>query len=279
MSSIQPAPCPDAVSQSRWSGARGRTLLVLGMVAVLVGTNYTALTNDTFRKWAVGRQLSRSVTADNPVAAGEDPRLVEAWIREAALKAQVNALKGSVAALTVDAAALRNANASLLAREKLVSARLLDSEKKRLAGVVAARRLGSRMKARVAKGVSRQLATLPGKVLPAIGATVSVASTILDLHDLCESMQDMAALNADIGLPPVDSREVCGVQIGTVQTVVDNAKKNFAATYDSAMRAAGLASPPAAVPGPALPGMTVQPLPAGAPPTAAKANPRLGGTR
>ena len=76
------------------------------------------------------------------------------------------------------------------------------------------------MKARIGRGVARNLATLPSKVLPAVGATVVVGSIELDLQDLCHSMRDIASLNAAVGLPSEDDQAVCGIRIGSVRTVV-----------------------------------------------------------
>lgn len=229
--------------ESKECRSRGRALLTaLGMVVLLLGwTTYTALTDDSFRNWAVRQLPSGLRPASSLVQSKEDPRIAEASTREAALTAKINALQRSVSVMTIDAVALRNANANLIARERATSAKLVIAEKHRLASVAAAQQLGDRLKARVANSVARHLATLPGKVLPAVGATVVVGSTILELRDLCDSMQDMAAMNVAVGLPTIDNREVCGVQIGSVQTIVANAKRNMTSTVVSAMHAAGLA--------------------------------------
>jgi hypothetical protein len=253
----------DPQNPQRATGGRA-LLLVLVTFIVLLGTNYTTLTNDGFRNWAIQQLPSGFRLSGGLMARKADPLIVRAMEREAALKAEIRALKGNAAALKVEVAGLQNVNASLAAQERSARARLIVTEEKRLMGVAAAERLGTRMKARVAKGLARQLATLPGKVAPAIGAAVVVGSAILEVRDLCENMQDMAELNAKVGLPAIDSREVCGVQIGTVQTVVDNAKQNMAATYASAMRAAGLAPSLASVPVRGLPDTTAASLPGGA---------------
>jgi hypothetical protein len=102
------------------------------------------------------------------------------------------------------------------------------------------------MKARIGRGVARNIATLPGKVLPVVGATVVVGSTALELRDLCDSMRDISSLNEAVGLPHVDDRSVCGIRIDSVQAIVSNAKQNAGAAYASAIKALGLApsSPP-----------------------------------
>jgi len=223
----------------------------LGLVSLCLGiTNYMTLTDDSFRGWTL-RHLSPGFKAAKPtIDENERIQSVEATAREAALTTGVGALRASLALMTADALVLRKSNIDLAARERATNARLVIAEKHRLAGVAAAERLGNRMKTRVGKSVARQLATLPGKVLPAVGATVVVASTALELHDLCDGMRDIAALNHAVGLPALDDRDVCGVRIGSVQTIVANATQNFTATYANAMQAAGLkASPPLHVTG------------------------------
>lgn len=241
---------PQQDLQTRTGTTSGLALiLALGTLIVLLGTNYISLTNDSFRNWAIQQLATRFHLVSSIEQRKADPRVVEVMAREAALITEINTLKGSVSALTIASVALRTANANLIAREQSTSAKLIIAEKRRLAGVAAAQRLGIRMEARVAKSLARQLATLPGKVLPAVGATVAVGSTVLELRDLCDNIRDIATLNVAVGLPTADDREVCGVQIGSVQTVVANAKQNIAATYASAMQAAGLAASPSLMPG------------------------------
>jgi hypothetical protein len=109
---------PRSDPQSKW-GTTGRALLpALGIGIVLIATNYAALTNDVFRTWAVRQLPSRAIDANSLAAPNEHLLLARAIMREAALKAENEVLKRNVAALTVDAAGLRSANASLLATEK-----------------------------------------------------------------------------------------------------------------------------------------------------------------
>lgn len=218
----------------------------LGVVILLLGiTNYLALTDDSFRNWTVQHIPSGFKVLRPAMDARDAIRSAGAAAREEVLMSEVGALRRSLAATTVDALALRKSNAYLAASARATSARLAVAEKNRLAGVAAAERLGSRMKTRIGKSAARQLATLPGKVLPAVGATIVVASTALDLRDLCDGMRDIAVLNRAVGLPSLDDRDVCGVQIGSVRTVVADARQNISAAYANALQAAGLkASPP-----------------------------------
>jgi len=217
-----------------WAMAVSAVVLFLGV------TNYLALTDDTFRE-ETARMLPfgfvRSVSPSEVLTAS---RLQEAALREARLKQEQVALRQQLAAMTRDALVLRQANINLVARERSLGAKLKIAEERRVLGVNAARRLGASMKARIGRGVARNLATLPGKVLPAIGATVVVGSTALDLQDLCHSMRDIASLNAAVGLPGEDDRAVCGVRIGSVRTVVSDAMQNVGAAKASAMRALGM---------------------------------------
>jgi hypothetical protein len=238
--------CPEDDVRTQPAYSNSRTLIAsLSVVTLLLAiTNYMALTDDSFRSWTVGHLSPGFKASRAAVDRNESTQRADAAAREAALTREVGALRGSLAAMTVDALTLRKSNADLAARERATSARLAIAEKHRLAGVAAAERLGSRMRTRVGKSVARQLATLPGKVLPAVGATVVVASTALELHDLCEGMRDITVLNQAVGLPALDDRDVCGVRIGSVRTVVANARRNIAATYATALQAAGLTTSP-----------------------------------
>lgn len=251
--------------ESRKQERRGWWALVVSAVVLFLGvTNYLALTNGAFREEAV-RLLSlgieRSASPSDVLTAS---RLQEAALREARLAQERGALRQQLAAMTRDALVLRQANIDLVARERSLGAKLRIAEERRLLGVDAARRLGISMKARIGRGVARNLATLPGKVLPAIGATVAVGSTALDLQDLCHSMRDIASLNAAVGLPAEDDRAVCGVRIGSVGAVVSDAMQNVGAAKASAMRALGMAQPSA--------GQHAGHLQATSPPAASKQN-------
>lgn len=226
-------------------GRRGWYALVLSvLVLFLFGTNYLTLTNDAFRDEAV-RMLpfgfERSASRFAIITARKSE---EAALREAKLANERTVLRQQLAAMTRDALVLRQANIDLVARERSLGAKLTIAEERRLLGVDAARRLGTSMKARIGRGVARNLATLPGKVLPAIGATVVVGSTALDLQDLCHSMRDIASLNAAVGLPGEDDPAVCGIRIGSVRTVVSNAMQNVGAAKASAMQALGKVQTP-----------------------------------
>jgi len=218
-----------------WSLAVSAVVLFLGV------TNYLSLTNDTFRGEAVRMLPFGLVRPASPSELLTASRLQEAALREARLEQEQVALRQQLAAMARDALVLRHANIDLVARERSLGAKLKIAEERRLLGVDAARRLGASMKARIGRGVARNLATLPGKVLPAIGAAVVVGSTALDLQDLCDSMRDMASLNAAVGLPGEDDRAVCGIRIGSVRAVVSDAMQNVGAAKASAMRALGMA--------------------------------------
>lgn len=228
-------------SEPRMQDRRGWWALAVSAVVLFLGvTNYLALTNAAFREEAVRMLPFGFVRSANPSEVLTANRLQEAALREAGLEQEQVALRQQLAAMTRDALVLRQANIDHVARERSLGAKLKIAEERRLLGVDAARRLGNSMKARIRRGVARNLATLPGKVLPAIGATVAVGSTALDLQDLCHSMRDIASLNAAVGLPSEDDRAVCGVRIGSVQTVVSDAMQNVGTAKASAMRALGM---------------------------------------
>jgi hypothetical protein len=224
-----------------------------GILLLLLGlSNYMMLTSDTFREAAV-RKLPIGVKPLIP-ASGilKERESAEAAMREAILIREGAALRQQLAAMTRDALVLRQANKDLTVLQRTTSAKLAVAKERRLLGVTAARRLGSSMKARIGRSVARNIATLPGKVLPAVGATVVVGSTALELRDLCDSMRDISSLNEAVGLPHVDDRSVCGIRVGSVQAIVSNAKQNAGAAYASAIKALGLSpsSPPEQVPTP-----------------------------
>ena len=79
---------------------------------------------------------------------------------------------------------------------------------------------------RLAKGVSRNVAALPGESVPYFGISILIASTTLDIYDACQTMKDFNSLLVLLGQGE-ENPELCGQKIPTVDEVISNAKTDW----------------------------------------------------
>lgn len=79
---------------------------------------------------------------------------------------------------------------------------------------------------RLAKGVSRNVAALPGESLPYLGLGVTLAVTSLDIYDACQTMKDFNALLRMMGQGE-ENPDLCGQKVPTVEQVLASAKAEW----------------------------------------------------
>lgn len=77
---------------------------------------------------------------------------------------------------------------------------------------------------RLAKGVARNIASLPSEAVPFVGIAVMVASTSMDVYDACQTMKDFNLLLNMLGQGE-EKPELCGQKVPTVEEVMTSAKK------------------------------------------------------
>jgi hypothetical protein len=96
---------------------------------------------------------------------------------------------------------LKNTKSDLKAKEKKL--------RQMRAKVVGTR---DRIKTRIAKNVSVNLASIPTEAIPVIGIASIVAVTAMDLKDACDTMTDLDDLSVTLGFEDVDPEtiKVCG---------------------------------------------------------------------
>jgi hypothetical protein len=98
----------------------------------------------------------------------------------------------------------------------------------------AAQRVG----ARTTKIIKADISGMVGQAIPYVGAVAVVAITAYDLDQSCELMKDLHAL--DVAFNPdhaIDAREVCGMQVPTVDEILKKAKAAPGNAIDAIMGA------------------------------------------
>lgn len=84
-----------------------------------------------------------------------------------------------------------------------------------------------RVARRTATGASRNVAATFGEAVPVVGIGVVVAATVWELHDACETMKDLQALdlafNPDKANPP-EVAEVCGLTVPSKEEIWEKVK-------------------------------------------------------
>ena len=84
---------------------------------------------------------------------------------------------------------------------------------------------------RLAKGVSRNVAALPGESLPYVGVGVTLAVTSLDIYDACQTMKDFNDLLRMMGQGE-EAPDLCGQKVPTVDQVLVDAKTGWRKSYE-----------------------------------------------
>lgn len=92
-------------------------------------------------------------------------------------------------------ARLATMNADLEAR----NARLMREQEHRRAAVQSR---AQRISNRSARATTRSVAMIPLESVPFLGAATIIATTSLDIHDTCATLEDMATLQRELGIDP-----------------------------------------------------------------------------
>jgi len=74
----------------------------------------------------------------------------------------------------------------------------------------------SRVTNRAAKTAAREVASMPGEALPVLGTAVIIGATALELADLCQTIQDMTALQQALDpeiTAPDEQLTVCAIEV------------------------------------------------------------------
>jgi hypothetical protein len=86
------------------------------------------------------------------------------------------------------------------------------------------------LQARLAKGVSRNLAAIPAESIPYVGVGVILAVTAADLVDACETMKDFNSLLVQLGAGEKNP-ELCGRKVPTKEEIWSSVKTDARAAY------------------------------------------------
>ena len=80
---------------------------------------------------------------------------------------------------------------------------------------------------RLAKGISRNLASIPSEAVPFVGIGVTLAMTTMDIYDACQTMKDFNTLLLAMGQGE-ENPDLCGQKVPTredvIKTTCDKAK-------------------------------------------------------
>ena len=98
----------------------------------------------------------------------------------------------------------------------------------------AAGRLVQSLGRRITAGVRRGVVTVAAKIIPILGGAITVAATSYDLYDACEILKEISSFSTKSDLPASDTKEVCGLRIGTLADIKGELRRNWRAAYQSA---------------------------------------------
>ncbi len=84
-----------------------------------------------------------------------------------------------------------------------------------------------RVNRRLQKAAAREVAVMPAETMPFIGATVIVAATAWELHDMCETVKDMSELTREFDIESASAAEtptVCSMEVPDRKELLERAR-------------------------------------------------------
>lgn len=108
---------------------------------------------------------------------------------------------------------LATSNADLEARNASLATAKVDLEARNARNRAAVQRSSQRISSRSARATGRSVAMIPLESIPFLGAATIIATTSLDIHDTCATLEDMASLQRELGIDPPDegiAAHICG---------------------------------------------------------------------
>ena len=94
---------------------------------------------------------------------------------------------------------------------------------KQASHIAKVKKTSSKISARLARGATVNLASLPAEAVPILGVATVVAVTAMDIHDACVIMQELDELNFALSGESVSSEadKVCGMKVPTVDEILE----------------------------------------------------------
>lgn len=83
---------------------------------------------------------------------------------------------------------------------------------------------------RLAKGISRNLASIPSEAVPFVGVGVTLAMTSMDIYDACQTMKDFNTLLVALGQGE-ERPDLCGQKVPTRDEVIKAACDRASVPY------------------------------------------------
>ena len=195
-----------------------KSLLVSISIAGLIATNVASIVNDTVHDYLYKALWSVAAIGGEVLAA----------------KAMMNSPKAKTEQkIKTQTAKLEAENKHLNSKNENQSKQIADLEtnKKTLTKKIDdhgkfAKKTATKLRKRLAAGVARNLAYLPSKATPYIGAAFIVASTSLDIYDACQTMKDSNELLVLLGQGE-EEPDICGQKVPSADEVKASVKKVF----------------------------------------------------
>lgn len=195
-----------------------KTLLVSFLMVGLLASNVASLVSAGAHDW-MHNALRRVLSIGGPAAVdralanspkGQLAQVVKAKTADLETRNKHLAVSNALQAKELEAAHVKS--------QKL--AQQLDVNGKQAKATVAA------VHQRLAKGVSRNVAALPGESIPYLGLGVTLAVTSLDIYDACQTMKDFNGLLKMMGQGE-EKPDLCGQKVPTVDQVLASIKAEW----------------------------------------------------
>ena len=230
------------------TGIISRWLLRIVFVGMLMmGASVATVVID--RAFGLASAIAEMLPVGEPVRKSHRRQLTAAESKARTLEAdlsnerrQRDLLEKDMAAARQQVADLEQKNTALRKDREQLQVKLKDVQAERRVKYRGQQKLVSeavddtarRIADRTVTATGRNIAAMPGEALPWVGLFVVIAATSWELHDACETMKDVVALERAFDpSPEVDPDEVCGMQVPDVETLKQKIKESPDAIWNT----------------------------------------------
>ena len=128
-------------------------------------------------------------------------------------------------------------NAEIESRRVKASTDLDSLVRKRAADAAHAKKTAASVRSRLAKGLSRSIASIPAEAVPYIGIGVTLTVAALEVHDACATTNELNELMRLLGQGEEDA-DLCGMKVQKTAQVIASMKSQWQASADAVAREA-----------------------------------------
>lgn len=226
----------EASAVDRFSWRQLRSWALAAVMAGLVALNLMTLTNESVHESlydglhrvlgsVVQEKAMEALLASSPTA----KRRKDVERATKAIMGEKDAIAASKKALELQHGQLQKQHGDL--KNKHAELNRVSANR-----AAVSKRVSSRIFSRIAKFAPTKASSVLAEAIPVAGVVVLLGVEVLDVYYECQTLKDLAELDAAFDLTPADTAKVCGISIPSQEQVANMLKGNTKEILDSTMK-------------------------------------------